>query len=442
MARSGHFVKRLSFVAVLCLFVSIVISLASLGVLYHVLADNDRTILQGLQEIILIEKLRSAVQYRVASYRGYILGGERRFEQEHQAADEEVRVLLEKLRSRLDGRQEKLALSLLEQVESDYREAIQTGIACQKEKLPTKALLQCLERDILPKRAELVRLLENLETEKEKELTDAKQAAAKASAQYLLLIIGITATALLLLIGTAVVLTRFLRRQAEDLAEANKELEEFSSIVAHDVKSPLYTISGFLELLREEYRDKLDSEGRHYIDSAVNGATRLSTFVDRLLKYARFGAEKVELTPLDLNIAVEEALSNLKAVLDRKSATIDYKELPKVKADKSQMVQLFQNLIGNAIKFHDNGRPHVKISAEPNGIYWKLSVQDNGIGFDSASAQSIFEPFHRLHSEEKFQGSGLGLSVCKKIIDRHGGRIWATSKPNEGATFHFTLARM
>ncbi|MFZ1934479.1 MAG: PAS domain S-box protein [Thermoguttaceae bacterium] len=231
-----------------------------------------------------------------------------------------------------------------------------------------------------------------------------------------------------------------LRRAAQELERSNKDLEQFASVASHDLQEPLRTVSGFVQLLQSKYAGQLDAEADTFIKYAVDGAKRMETLIRDLLAYARVTSRSGEMVSTDAGAALRQALDNLQASIQEKGAEIVHGELPIVRADAAQLAQLFQNLIGNALKFRSEAPPEIHVDACREADYWRFSVRDNGIGIDARFQDHIFEMFHRLHSRQQYDGSGIGLAICKKIVDRHGGRIWVESEPGQGATFHFTIA--
>ena len=230
-----------------------------------------------------------------------------------------------------------------------------------------------------------------------------------------------------------------LRKSAEELARSNADLQQFASAASHDLQEPLRTVSGFIQLLQQKYGDHLDAEAEIFIQYAVEGVQRMETLIRDLLAYSRVGTRAKELTPTNAGAAFAEALSNLLASIAESAAEISCGELPTIRADSSQLVQLFQNLLGNAIKFRAEAPPKIEVTACRDGDFWQFSVRDNGIGIDPKFHATVFEPFRSLHTKKKYPGSGIGLATCKKIVERHGGQIWVESKLGEGATFLFTL---
>jgi signal transduction histidine kinase len=229
------------------------------------------------------------------------------------------------------------------------------------------------------------------------------------------------------------------RKGQEDLARSNRDLEQFAYVASHDLQEPLRMVAIYTQLLAERYRGKLDADADKYIHYAVDGATRMQTLVQDLLAFSRVGRQGTEFKPTDCGAVVELALKNLKAAIEESAARIEYDDLPSVMADSSQLVQLFQNLIGNAVKFHGAEPPLVRISAEKAKQETLFSIADNGIGIAPEHTEIIFAIFKRLHTRTEYPGSGIGLAICKKIVERHGGRIWVESQPGRGCTFRFTL---
>ena len=416
-------------------------TIAALFFLRAVLTRTNRTVLEDVQEITQLEKLRSASEWRVAAYRGYLLTGEAKLKANFRAADTEVKNRLATLRGAVNTPANDIPLRLLEQLEQEHAKVAEKAIALKEKGAKTKILLEYFDREVLPRRDGFTGLIESIQKQMEDELRESKRKMNDEVSHSVTHIIGLTLLSLALNTAIAFLLQHRLSRQAKRLARANEDLEQFSSIASHDLSSPLNTITSFLRLLKKRYANQLDSDANEFIDFAMDGADRMRRLIDKLLEYARAGNRKLEAQVLDLNAVVEEVLRSLAADIEQRSAVIKYSDLPNVPGDRVQLAQLFQNLIGNAIKFQKDRKPLVNISVESRGGCWRLSIQDNGIGFDSEFADQIFEPLRRLHSMAEYPGSGLGLSVCKKIVERHGGRIWAKSDPGEGATFFVELLK-
>ncbi len=230
------------------------------------------------------------------------------------------------------------------------------------------------------------------------------------------------------------------RRQAqEELARSNRELEQFAYVASHDLQEPLRMVATYTQLLAERYRGKIDENADKYIHYAVDGALRMQTLVQALLTFSRVGRQGKELTDTNCNAVVETVLQNLQAAIQESGVRVQCDRLPTVVADASQLLQVFQNLVGNAIKFRGSNPPIIRITAEQKPGEWIFSVADNGIGIAPEHAEVIFVIFKRLHMQDEYPGSGIGLAICKKIIEQHGGRIWVEGQLGHGSTFKFTL---
>ena len=229
---------------------------------------------------------------------------------------------------------------------------------------------------------------------------------------------------------------------ARELARSNAELEQFAYAASHDLREPLRMIHVFLQLLSQRYQGKLDKEADEFISFAVDGATRMQKLINDLLDYSRVGSRGMKLAPVESNAALEQALDNLGLAIAESGATVTHDPLPVVTADESQLVRLFQNLVANALKFHGPEPLKVHVGVERKKDEWLFSVQDNGIGIAPEHFERIFLIFKRVYSESEYPGSGIGLAVCKKIVERHGGKIRVESAPGHGAKFVFSLPAM
>jgi PAS domain S-box-containing protein len=232
---------------------------------------------------------------------------------------------------------------------------------------------------------------------------------------------------------------RELQAASEELKQSNVELQQFAYVASHDLQEPLRMVSSFTQLLASRYADKLDDNAREFIGYAVEGAARMQKLIQDLLALSRVGTRGNQFARVPLAETMEKALANLQLRIQETQATVEYDTLPDVVADGSQLTQLLQNLIGNAIKFRSQEPPRVRISAARAGQEWQIAIRDNGIGFEQQFADRIFVVFQRLHTRAEYPGTGIGLAICKKIVERHRGRIWAESTPGFGSTFFFTL---
>jgi PAS domain S-box-containing protein len=234
---------------------------------------------------------------------------------------------------------------------------------------------------------------------------------------------------------------RELRRSAAELARSNRDLQQFAYVASHDLKEPLRMVTSYLQLLEERYGDRLDAEGKEFCGFAVNGARRMHSLINDLLEYSRVDTQERELKPTESQTVFDHALQNLKTAVEESGAVVTHGDLPRVRADSSQLAQLLQNLIGNAIKFRGEEAPRIHVMAEAQDAWWRFSVADNGIGIDPRYHHRIFQIFQRLHGGRTYPGTGVGLAICQKIVERHGGSIWVESAPGRGSTFFFTLPR-
>jgi PAS domain S-box-containing protein len=226
-----------------------------------------------------------------------------------------------------------------------------------------------------------------------------------------------------------------------ELKRSNEELEQFAYVISHDLREPARTVKSYLDLLEKRYQGELDEKADVFIDHAVDGAERMQEMIGALLDLSRVGTRGDDPAPTDAEEVLKRVLGSLERAIEDADAEVTYDSLPTVMADEAQLAQVFQNLIANAIKFRREGvPPHVHISAEREGDEWLFSVADNGIGIDPEQADRIFQIFQRLHTREEYEGLGMGLALCKRIVERHDGCIWVESKPGKGSTFYFTLS--
>jgi len=227
--------------------------------------------------------------------------------------------------------------------------------------------------------------------------------------------------------------------KVEELARSNRDLEQFAYAASHDLQEPLRMVASYTQLLAERYGGKLDENADKFLGYAREGALRMQVLIRDLLTFSRVVQAGVPRKNVDCDVALEEALQSLTAAIEESGAVVTHTALPNIWADQTQIAQVFQNLIGNAIKFHNGAPPQCAVSAEKSGCNWLFSVSDNGIGIAPEYAENIFVVFQRLHARTEYPGNGIGLAICKKIIEHYGGTIWVESKVGEGSTFKFTL---
>jgi len=230
-----------------------------------------------------------------------------------------------------------------------------------------------------------------------------------------------------------------LSRKAEELERSNQDLEQFAYVASHDLQEPLRMVATYTQLLAERYRGRLDEQADKYIAYSVDGAVRMQALIQDLMKFSQVGRAEIESRTTECGGVVEQALKSLQSAVQESGAVVNWNGLPMVMADPSQLAEVFQNLIANAIKFHGAETPVIQIDSEKNDHEWVLTVSDNGIGIPPENWQDIFVIFRRLHTRTEYPGNGIGLSICKKIIERHGGKIWIEAQAKPGCCFKFTL---
>jgi signal transduction histidine kinase len=230
-----------------------------------------------------------------------------------------------------------------------------------------------------------------------------------------------------------------LARKVDELARSNADLEQFAYVASHDLQEPLRMVTAYTQLLSERYRGKLDDNADKYIGYASEGAQRMQVLIQDLLAFSRVGRNGVASGTVDCNAVMIDVLQTLATAIQESRAVVTYGELPTVWAERTQMTQVFQNLIGNAIKFRGKEPPVISVQAEKTPQRWQFSVSDNGIGIAPEYAENIFVVFQRLHARTEYPGNGIGLAICKKVVERSGGKIWVESQPNSGSSFRFTI---
>jgi two-component system CheB/CheR fusion protein len=232
-----------------------------------------------------------------------------------------------------------------------------------------------------------------------------------------------------------------LEKRAAELKASNAELERFAYVASHDLQEPLRMVTSFLALLQKKHSKEFDETSKKYIHFAVDGAERMKGLIQDLLQYSKLDASNIKFTSFNLQEAVEQVLHILALSIKENEAVIHVGPLPVINGNKLQVTQLFQNLLGNALKYRSEKTPEIEIECKEENDQWLFSIRDNGIGIDPKYFDKIFVIFQRLHNKNEYSGTGIGLAICKKIIESHGGRIWVDSHPHQGSTFHFTLKK-
>jgi light-regulated signal transduction histidine kinase (bacteriophytochrome) len=233
-----------------------------------------------------------------------------------------------------------------------------------------------------------------------------------------------------------------IKANERELKRSNVELQHFAYVASHDLQEPLRMVVGFLSLLEKKYGENLDPRGRDYIAYAIEGGERMRALINDLLAYSRIDSRREPFRRVDLNEVAEQTLALLQVSIEENAAVIELEQLPMVTADESQMRQVLLNLLSNSLKFRGARTPLIHISAKEAPHEWIVSVQDNGIGMEPEHTEKIFLMFQRLHDRAEYPGTGVGLAIAKKIVERHGGRIWVSSRPDAGATFYFSLPKV
>ncbi|MEO6358927.1 MAG: ATP-binding protein [Ferruginibacter sp.] len=257
----------------------------------------------------------------------------------------------------------------------------------------------------------------------------------------ILVILAVTALFAMRMINSLSTSENALKATIIELNDTNKELEHFTHIASHDLKEPLRMVTGFLTRLQVKYKDQLDDKAQTYIYYAVDGAKRMRRLIDELLEYSKTSIGKVAYEKVDLNEVIEELKTNFQDVLNETGSGIVVGALPQIKVNSMQMLQLFQNLLGNAIKYRGEAAPKIYVNATASNTHWLFSVQDNGQGIAPEYFKKIFIIFQRLETDKKLDGTGIGLAICKKIVEHHGGEIWVESEQGKGSTFFFTISK-
>jgi light-regulated signal transduction histidine kinase (bacteriophytochrome) len=232
-----------------------------------------------------------------------------------------------------------------------------------------------------------------------------------------------------------------LKQTLADLTRSNEDLQQFAYVASHDLQEPLRNVASCLQMLEKKYKNNLGADADQYIHHAVESSVRMKSLILDLLAFSRIGTKGKPAEPTDCEEIVDQTVKNLRAAISEAGAVITYAQLPAIRADDTQLLLVFQNLIGNAIKFRRDEPPQIHVSAVKNKNEWIFSVKDNGIGIESRHLDRIFVIFQRLHKRSQYDGTGMGLAIVKKVVERHGGRVWVESEPGMGSTFYFTIPK-
>jgi len=414
------------------------------------LIENDKLVTHTQRVLKELEGILASVNNVQAGQRGYVVTGEENFLAPYRAASAQIDEQIKHCRAlTADNPNQQRRILMLEQQAANYLAFNKEIIALRREQgfEATRQVIASSRGEQL--RNEIHAQVAEMQNE-ENELLQGRMAQSATSARVTTLTFAIATLFSVALLGVVYHLTRrylierrlaeeSLQQTATELARSNKELEEFAYVASHDLQEPLRMVVSYMQLLQRRYQGKLDANADEFIAFAVDGANRMQTLINDLLTYSRVGTRGKPFAPTDCTAAIKRVLSNLRMAIEEQQAVITQAALPTVMADDVQIMQLFQNLIGNAIKFHGEAPPRVQISAKREATHWLFSVRDHGIGIDPEYAERIFKVFQRLHGKAEYPGTGIGLAVCKKIVERHGGRIWVESQAGQGATFYFTI---
>ena len=430
-------------------------------------ASDRRWVIHTYQVLEVLDQLQTSIIEAETTERGYILTGEVPFLQAHNSADGQARHEIEELRSLTadNALQQHTLDQLVPPIQKRLTELrdridIRTWAGLQAGASSVKA---GSEEHLLDQ----IRILISSMKQEEKLLLVQRAAELEASSSHtrLIIIIGQGLGFLFLLLAGLVIQQEMVRRRnadeqvrhlnsvleqriaertaelaerARDLERSNTELQQFAYVASHDLQEPLRTISSFTQLLAKRYRERLDDKAIEFIDFAVDGCKRMQTLINDLLAFSRVGTQGKPLEPTSCDTVLDRVLKNLKMAIQETAAVVTRDPLPVVLADDGQLGQLLQNLLANAIKFRGAEAPRIHIAGERNDAAWTISVRDNGIGISTEHRDRIFVIFQRLHTKAQYPGTGIGLAVCKKIVERQGGRIWFEPAPGGGSVFCFT----
>jgi signal transduction histidine kinase len=463
--------KRLGLTLMIPIAIAIVVAFSTLFAQRRVLLSEMEVANQSDVALVLVERLHGESEEMIGAMRGILLSGDTIFDEEYKNAERNVRALLRDL-SQLFSKPgfvsarpsfEKARAASDEYLDSVSRALLQPSRA----QTPNTAFKAWLHANVRPKREAFQKALDGLRTaigESHAEQGAASDQTFNGSLAMILafssLALGAAAYIAFLVAESFVDLTKraqlavaqksasveLLKRSnaelelvGEQLRHSNRDLELFASVASHDLREPLRTIGNYVGLLARKCDGMADAEAKECMSFIQSSTARMRDLIEKLLEYARAGKASWSPTKVDVQSLVEKVLANLKVLIAEKGATVTARSLPVLMGEETQLGELFQNLIVNAIKYNRSPQPKVEITAERKANRWVLTVRDNGIGINSADHARIFDAFQRLHNRAEYAGSGLGLAVCKRIVEAHGGSIRVESTPGEGAAFHVSL---
>ncbi len=399
-----------------------------------------------------IHKLLAEVTDAETGQRGYLLTGRDNYLERYQKSVPEVPRLLAELRHlrKSEGRPTEALDRLEQQITLKLDELNRTVLLRRSEGLP--AVQQVMAANVGKMVMDKIRRICDELVQEEADLVNASDAAMNRGTRRAMIILFIgTALTFALVVGAGVMMSHAIRKRevseaklvdsVKHLALSNRDLEQFAYVASHDLQEPLRMVSNYCQLLGRRYKGRLDADADDFINYAVDGAQRMQRLIDDLLAYSRVGSRRGKPVRTQVESAFQEAVRNLAASIQESGATITHDVLPELEADPNQLTQLLQNLLGNAIKFRGKQGPKIHVSAEKRNGEWLLGVHDDGIGIAPEYREQIFVIFQRLNAKQDYPGTGIGLAICKKIMDTHGGRIWVEPKAGPGTTFRFVFPR-
>ncbi|MGG6296731.1 sensor histidine kinase [Leptolyngbya sp. AN02str] len=410
-----------------------------------------------LQVIDLIDATMLGMTEAEAGRRGYILSREIAFFGDYNRGLTAAQQNLAELRQLTqDNPTQQERLDRLEPLMAERLNLLQQSMSVAQQRSGDTATQQLITQQSIAVQQNVRQLLWQME-KAEYRLLERRSSAVERYMSRSLLLAGLGLGLSFTLLGMVYWLLHrqiWVRQQAElalsqanqqlatlnkTLVDSNQDLEQFAYVASHDLQEPLRAVAGYTQLLTKEYGDRFDSTAQLYTTYIVDGAKRMQQLIQDLLTYSRIGSKDLNLSLVNMNELVALVQQNLEVAIAESDATITSDTLPTIVGDRSQLLQLLQNLISNAIKFRAEHPPHIHILVSGNAYQWQFGVQDNGIGIKSQYLERIFEIFKRLHTRTEYSGTGIGLAICKKIVNRHGGSIWAESTPDVGTTIHFTI---
>ncbi|TAM87730.1 hypothetical protein EPN42_10670 [bacterium] len=437
--------RGISLASIFLLVGIVAVAIATGFVAYAVIRDNRAALVETYQVRLDLQEAQTLIAEEQTGVRGYAATGERLFIDPYRRADVQLHGLLERLRAHTRRDLLSPLAADIEDVEATHRRWLALVVSPLLAD-PGAAVAAQLE-------LKGSRLVAHMRADLNAAQGVAEAAAEQTQATVALSVFVSIAVIVFFVVALGAVATRLeylrfakermLRAQIDErnlaLERSNASLQEFAYVASHDLQEPLRTVASFTQLLQRRYGARLDKDADEFIAFAVDGARRMQELINDILEYSRVTTHGKPLAAVDLQSALDRALANLRSTIDERNAVIDAARMPIVLGDESQLTQLLQNLLSNALKYGAREHPKIVVRAMRSDGEWTISVHDNGIGIASEYHERIFRIFQRLHSRGEYSGTGIGLAICKSIVDRHGGRIWVDSEEGKGAAFSFTL---